>query len=102
LYELARSRLESVYNKGSEKPLRGRMVGVEKECLRVAADGTLSVLPHPLGFGSALTHPYITTDFSEALLELVTPPFKDLGDTLKHLSDMQNFVYSKLPEDEAT
>jgi len=100
LYELARHRLESVYKKGSEKPLRGRMVGVEKECLRVTADGTLSVLPHPQSVGSALTHPFITTDFSEALLELVTPPFKDLGDTLKHLSDMQNFVYSKLPEGE--
>ena len=100
MYELARHRLESVYSKCSEKPLTGRMVGVEKECLRVAADGTLSALPHPPGVGSALTHPFITTDFSEALLGLVTPPFKDPGDTLIHLSDMQSFVYSKLPEDE--
>ena len=100
MYELARHRLESVYRKCSEAPLRGRMVGVEKECLRVAADGTLSVLPHPPGVGSALTHPSITTDFSEALLELVTPPFKDLSDTLKYLSDVQNFVYSKLPDGE--
>jgi len=100
LYELARSRLESVYGKCSEQPLRGRMVGVEKECLRVASDGTLSVLPHPASLGSALTHPSITTDFSEALLEMVTPPFADLGDTLKHLSDVQSFVYSKLPQEE--
>ena len=57
-------------------------------------------MPHPPGVGSALTHPSITTDFSEALLELVTPPFKDLSDTLKHLSDVQNFVYSKLPDGE--
>ena len=100
MYELARHRLESVYKNGSDKPLDGRMVGVEKECLRVAADGTLSELPHPLSVGSALTHPFITTDFSEALLELVTPPFTDLGDTLKHLSDMQNFVYANLPDGE--
>jgi len=79
LYELARHRLESVYKKGSEKPLRGRMVGVEKECLRVTADGTLSVLPHPQSVGSALTHPFITTDFSEALLELVTPTSMPCG-----------------------
>lgn len=100
MYELARQRLESIYKRCSEKPLRGRMVGVEKECLRVAADGTLSTLGHPPELGSALTHSSITTDFSEALLEMVTPPYVDLADTLKHLSDVQNFVYSKLPENE--
>lgn len=100
LYTTARNRLESVYNKCSSRPLRGRMVGVEKECLRVAPDGTLSTLDHPLALGSALTHPSITTDFSEALLEIVTPPFKDLGNTLECLSETQNFVYSKLPADE--
>lgn len=100
MYELARHRLESVYRKCSEKPLQGRMVGVEKECLRVAPDGTLSLRPHPVGLGSALTHASITTDFSEALLEIVTPPYKDLGSTLEHLSDVQKFVYSKLPQGE--
>ncbi len=100
MYEIARHRLESVYKKCSEKPLHGRMVGVEKECLRVGPDGTLSTLAHPVELGSALTHPSITTDFSEALLEIVTPPYKNLGDTLSHLSDVQNFVYSKLPEGE--
>ena len=100
MYELARQRLESIYKRCSEKPLRGRMVGVEKECLRVAPDGTLSTLGHPYELGSALTHSSITTDFSEALLEMVTPPYVDLADTLKHLSEVQNFVYSKLPEGE--
>lgn len=76
------------------------MVGVEKECLRVAADGTLSSLGHPAALGSALTHSSITTDFSEALLEMVTPPYTELGDTLSHLADVQNFVYSRLPEGE--
>ncbi len=100
MYTTARNRLESVYKKCSTRPLRGRMVGVEKECLRVAADGTLSTLDHPSALGSALTHSSITTDFSEALLEIVTPPFKDMGDTLECLSETQNFVYSKLPADE--
>ncbi len=76
------------------------MVGVEKECLRVASDGSLSTLAHPYELGSALTHSTITTDFSESLLELVTPPFKDMGDTLQCLSDAQAFVYSGLPEGE--
>ncbi len=100
MYEIARHRLESVYKRCSENPLQGRMVGVEKECLRVGPDGTLSTLAHPIELGSALTHASITTDFSEALLEIVTPPYEKLGDTLKHLSDVQNFVYSKLPEGE--
>ena len=100
MYTTARNRLESVYKKCSTRPLKGRMVGVEKECLRVAANGTLSTLEHPRGLGSALTHSTITTDFSEALLEIVTPPFKDMGDTLACLSKTQNFVYSKLPDEE--
>lgn len=100
MYELARRRLESVYDKCAEKPLQGRMIGIEKECLRVAADGTLSALAHPPALGSPLTHASITTDFSEALLEIVTPPYQDTGAALNHLSDVQNFVYSKLPDGE--
>jgi len=100
LYEIARDRLESIVKKSSEKPLSGRMVGLEKECLRVAAEGTLSAESHPIAFGSALTHPSITTDFSEALLEIVTPPCESTGDALKHLSDNQSFIYANLPEGE--
>ncbi len=100
MYTTARRRLESLYQKCSDQPLEGRMVGVEKECLRVASDGTLSTLPHPPALGSALTHKSITTDFSEALLEIVTPPFKDMAATLGCLSETQSFVYSQLPESE--
>lgn len=100
LYTTARRRLESVYKKCSDRPLKGRMVGVEKECLRVASDGTLSTLTHPAGLGSALTHKSITTDFSEALLEIVTPPFTDMAATLSCLSEAQNYVYSQLPKGE--
>lgn len=97
---MARNRLEAVYKKCSSRPLYGRMVGVEKECLRVAPDGSLATTPHPHALGAALTHPTITTDFSEALLEIVTPPFKDMGDTLSCLTEVQSCVYSHLPEGE--
>ncbi|TNF87154.1 MAG: glutamate--cysteine ligase [Gammaproteobacteria bacterium] len=79
--------------------LQGRQVGLEKESLRVAVDGGIAQTPHPLALGSALTHPSITTDYSEALLELVTPPFHHFCDTLQFLDDTQRFVYSQL-EDE--
>ncbi|MDH5537465.1 MAG: glutamate--cysteine ligase, partial [Betaproteobacteria bacterium] len=46
--------------------------GIEKESLRVEPDGGLSDRPHPAALGSALAHPHITTDYSEAQLELIT------------------------------
>ena len=57
--------------------LRGIQRGYEKECLRVDADGKLAQTPHPRALGSKLTHPSITTDYSEALLEYITPPSND-------------------------
>ena len=76
--------------------LQGRKVGLEKESLRVAVDGGIAQTPHPHGLGSALTHPSITTDYSEALIELVTPPFNHFRDTLRFLDDTHRFVYSQL------
>ena len=88
--------LESRY---SRQVLQNRKVGLEKESLRVATDGGIAQTPHPRNLGSALTHPSITTDYSEALLELVTPPFNHFCDTLEFLDDTQRFVYGQL-EDE--
>jgi glutamate--cysteine ligase len=52
--------------------LTGLKRGIEKESLRVRPDGTLATTPHPAALGSALTHPSITTDFSESQVELIT------------------------------
>ena len=52
--------------------LRGMRRGLEKESLRAHADGKLALTPHPAALGSALTHPHITTDYSESQLELIT------------------------------
>lgn len=76
--------------------LKGRKVGLEKESLRVADNGLIAQTVHPQGLGSALTNPHITTDYSEALLELVTPPFECFDDTLDCLDDIHRFVYSQL------
>lgn len=74
--------------------------GIEKENLRVTADGQLSQLNHPQAWGSALTNPFITTDFSEALPELITPPMQGL-DTLEHwLTQLNAFVVKHLPHGE--
>ena len=72
------------------------LIGVEKESLRVAIDGTLSQGPHPRALGSALTHPSITTDYSEAMLELITPPMSKAGEALSMLCDIHKFVYDNI------
>ncbi|MET1079261.1 MAG: glutamate--cysteine ligase [Pseudomonas sp.] len=73
--------------------------GIERECLRVDADGQLAVTPHPRELGSALTHPQITTDYSESLLEFITPAEADPAMTLANLEQTHRFAYSKLARD---
>lgn len=76
--------------------LKGSMVGLEKESLRVNSEGKIAQTSHPASLGSALTHPYITTDYSEALLEFITPPFHEMGEALGFLRDLQQYVYNRL------
>ncbi len=81
----------------SASPLfAGNKIGLEKESLRVSHTGTLSLLSHPEALGSPLTHPYITTDYSEALTEFITPPFENIKDSLNFLQNTQKFVYQNL------
>src|SRR5688500_11154594 len=66
--------------------------GIEKESLRVRADGSLALTPHPVALGSALTHPHITTDFSESQLELITGVHADADGCLQELSEIHQVV----------
>ena len=70
--------------------------GIERECLRVDGDGQLALTPHPAALGSALTHSQITTDYSESLLEFITPAEPDPQTTLDDLERIHRFAYSKL------
>ena len=54
---------------------------------------------HPARLGSKLTHPYLTTDYSEAQLEFVTPPYPTNWETFQFLCDSHCFVCQNL-EDE--
>ena len=76
--------------------LRGILRGLEKESLRVTPIGTLAQTEHPVALGSALTHPHITTDYSEALLEFITDPFADVEPLLSQLDDIHRFTYEHL------
>ena len=91
-------RLDAVATAGKDV-LCGGLRGVEKESLRISPDGFLAQTPHPAGLGSALTNKYITTDFSEALLEFVTPAFSTTWEALRCICDIHQFTYSNLGDE---
>ncbi len=99
MYASSEQRLTRFINAGYSSLLPGGLKGLEKESLRVSPDGWIARTPHPGALGSALTHPYITTDYSEALLEFVTPPFVNVHDTMEFLDRIHRFVYSKLDDE---
>ncbi|GLS27123.1 glutamate--cysteine ligase [Marinibactrum halimedae] len=76
--------------------LNGILRGIEKEGLRIDLQGGLALSPHPKALGSALTHPKITTDFSEALLEFITPPSHRAEKVLASLKEVHQFTYQSL------
>ena len=84
----------------SSKHLAGMLRGIEKEGLRMQSDGFLAQTPHPESLGSKLTHPYITTDYSESLLELITSPKSTVAETLNMLRELHVLVYQSLEEGE--
>ena len=79
--------------------LKRGLRGIEKESLRVTRDGRLAMTPHPAALGSALTHPSLTTDYSEALLEIITPAEGDPSITLERLDELHRYVYAVLARD---
>jgi len=99
MFRLLQERLSGLVGRAGDGVLQGGGKGIEKESLRVTADGAISHRPHPRALGSALTHPWITTDFSEALVELVTPPFENSWETLQFLCDLHQFVYGRIDDE---
>jgi len=79
--------------------LNGIRRGIEKESLRITADGNLSQLPHQPQLGSALTHPEITTDFSESLLEFITRPHASVDALLTQLHNIHDYSYHTIADE---
>lgn len=73
--------------------------GIERECLRVNEKGEISQTPHPKSIGSALTNPYITTDFSESQLELITPVFQCEEEASNFLKAVHCFINKNLKDE---
>ena len=82
--------------RGQAQVLQGIVRGFERECLRVDASGSLAKTAHPLALGSKLTHPWITTDYAEALLEFITPPSREPEFPLSFLREIHRFTARQL------
>ena len=78
----------------------GMQRGIEKEGLRMQPDGYSAKTFHPAKLGSKLTHPYITTDYAENLLELITAPKPTIKEALDMLRDLHVLVHRSLENDE--
>nr|WP_234030520.1 glutamate--cysteine ligase [Undibacterium sp. 14-3-2] len=82
------------------RPLLGQgLRGIERETLRVDAEGHLSPKPHPAALGATLTHPQITTDYAESLMEFITPAEQDISLALEKLDQIHRFAYTELGDE---
>lgn len=79
--------------------LQGIRRGLEKESLRALPSGRVALTPHPKGLGSALTHPHITTDFSESQLELITGVHPTAQSCLDELDAVSRFTAQNLGDE---
>ena len=89
---------QAAVNMPTAERLLGIRRGIEKEGLRALATGSLALTPHPAELGSALTHPHITTDYSESQLELITGARLGVEECLDELTEVHQFVLRNLSE----
>ena len=90
------SRLTTRLASLSPAVLRALRRGIEKEGLRATTVGDLALTPHPRALGSALTHPSITTDFSESQLELITAVHEDIQGCLGELTEIHRVALAAI------
>ncbi|SCY68797.1 glutamate-cysteine ligase [Nitrosospira sp. Nl5] len=98
-YKLPDGYFKRIVNESLQPLLIDGLKGIEKESLRITREGSISQLPHPVRLGAALTHPHITTDYSEALLELITPALSDGRETLRFLTDLHKYVCANIDDE---
>ncbi len=96
---LLKQRLQLIQTPVHLPLLQQGLRGIERETLRVDAQGKLMLTAHPLALGSALTNPLITTDYSESLLEFITPAEQDISIALDKLDAIHRFSYTKLNDE---
>lgn len=99
MYKKYYQRLNQLSQNDPRRLFQNNLIGLEKESLRVNREGRISEIPHPVALGSPLTNPYITTDYSEAMLEIITPPHNNVQQALNFLRNTQKYVYQNLQDE---
>ncbi|MBV2128867.1 glutamate--cysteine ligase [Arsukibacterium indicum] len=94
--DILQHRLHALASNENKDAIVGIKRGIERETLRINNNGSLALSPHPASLGAALTHPWITTDFSESLLEFITPASDSIDTTLAQLSDIHRYTVKHL------
>eukprot|EP00457_Paulinella_chromatophora_P005239 gb/GEZN01005253.1/.p1 GENE.gb/GEZN01005253.1/~~gb/GEZN01005253.1/.p1 ORF type:complete len:582 (+),score=43.48 gb/GEZN01005253.1/:46-1791(+) len=100
VYQSATANMQRILSQGDvQHKLLGGLKGIERECLRVDDEkGLLAKTRHPYQWGSPLTHPTITTDFSESMPEFVTPPYSSTADLINHLHRIHRYAANTLAQ----
>ena len=73
--------------------------GLEKENLRSDSEGKISNKTFPETFGVHNFNRFITLDYSEPHLEIVTPPFEENIDAYNFLCDLHKYVENQIDGD---
>jgi glutamate--cysteine ligase len=97
--DILTTRLRQLATQQMDGLFGGSHIGIEKECLRISGEGTIARTPHPAALGSALEHRFITTDYSEALLEFVTPPVGSSWEVLQFLCDLHQYTHAVIGDE---
>lgn len=100
VYTEVSQRTKALLAQADKDLFTSRRVGLEKETLRIDTNGKIAQTDHPTSLGSALCNSQITTDFSEALLEMVTPPCATASQALDHLVGIHQFILPRLDHEE--
>jgi glutamate--cysteine ligase len=99
MFSQLKQRIKTIQDRQLVHLLKGAKTGIEKESLRVNTQGGISQSNHPIALGSALTHPLITTDYAESLLELITPPCQSSIEAYQCLLDIETYVYQHIGDE---
>lgn len=100
MYTEVKQRSKALLAEADKGLFSNRRVGLEKETLRIDAKGRIAQTDHPTELGAALCNSQITTDFSESLLEMVTPPCDSASQALEHLTGIHQFILPRLGNEE--
>lgn len=86
-------------HEGIRESLKNGQFGIEKENVRVDFNGKMATTPHPGILGDKFHHPFITTDFSESQVEMITPPLHSIAEVHGFLETLQDVISENLKDE---